>query len=166
MWFVGTANNDDSTFSISDKVYDRAMVLNLDKKAIPFEAEGTEMKISSTHLMELMEKAQREYDLSDRNLRRIKKLDEYMIKTFHITFGNRIMKQIRAYVPVLVACGGTEVEALDDILSRKVFRKLESKNPVYVKQMAEGLCGYLDELFGEDKLPLCKETVRLIEQNV
>ena len=29
MWFVGTANNDDSTFAISDKVYDRAMVLNL-----------------------------------------------------------------------------------------------------------------------------------------
>ena len=166
MWFVGTANNDDSTFSISDKVYDRAMVLNLDKKAIPFEAEGRSMKISSTHLVELMEQAQREYEISDRNLRRIKKLDEYMIKTFHITFGNRIMKQIRCYVPVLVACGGTEVEALDDILSRKVFRKLESKNPVYVKQMAEGLCGYLDELFGEDKLPLCKETVRLIEQNV
>ncbi len=166
MWFVGTANNDDSTFSISDKVYDRAMVLNLDKKAIPFEAEGSAMKISSTHLTELMEKAQREYDISDRNLRRIRKLDEYMIKTFHITFGNRIMKQIRSYVPVLVACGGTEVESLDDILSRKVFRKLESKNPVYVKQMAEGLCGYLDELFGEDQLPLCKETVRLIEQNV
>ena len=166
MWFVGTANNDDSTFSISDKLYDRAMVLNLDKKASPFEAEGSSMKISSTHLTELMEKAQREYEISDRNVRRIKKLDEYMIKTFHITFGNRIMKQIRSYVPVLVGCGGTEEEALDDILSRKVFRKLESKNPVYVKQMAEGLCGYLDELFGEDKLPLCKETVRLIEQNV
>ena len=24
-WFVGTANNDDSTFTITDKVYDRAM---------------------------------------------------------------------------------------------------------------------------------------------
>ena len=166
MWFVGTANNDDSTFSISDKVYDRAMVLNLDKKATPFEAEGNPKKISSTHLEELMAKAQREYDISDRNLRRIKKLDEYMIKTFHITFGNRIMKQIRCYVPVLVACGGTELEALDDILARKVFRKLESKNPVHVKQMADGVCAYLDELFGEDKLPLCKETIRLIEQNV
>ncbi len=166
MWFVGTANNDDSTFSISDKVYDRAMVLNLDKKATPFEAVGNPKKISSTHLEELMAKAQREYDLSDRNLRRIKKLDEYMIKTFHITFGNRIMKQIRCYVPVLVACGGTELEALDDILARKVFRKLESKNPVHVKQMADGVCAYLDELFGEDKLPLCKETIRLIEQNV
>ncbi|MBD5584033.1 MAG: AAA domain-containing protein [Clostridia bacterium] len=166
MWFVGTANNDDSTFSISDKVYDRAMVLNLDKKATPFEAVGECKKISSTHLEELMAKAQREYDISDRNLRRIKKLDEYMIKTFHITFGNRIMKQIRCYVPVLVACGGTELEALDDILARKVFRKLESKNPVHVKQMADGVCAYLDELFGEDKLPLCKETIRLIEQNV
>ncbi len=166
MWFVGTANNDDSTFSISDKVYDRAMVLNLDKKATPFEAKGESRKISSTHLEELMARAQREYDISDRNLRRLKQLDEYMIKTFHITFGNRIMKQIRCYVPVLVACGGTEVEALDDILARKIFRKLESKNPVYVKQMADGVCAYLDELFGENSLALCKETIRLIEQNV
>ncbi|MDE6505595.1 MAG: AAA family ATPase [Clostridia bacterium] len=166
MWFVGTANNDDSTFSISDKVYDRAMVLNLDKKAIPFEAKGKSKKISATHLEELMQKAQREYGISDRNMRRIKKLDEYMIKTFHITFGNRIMKQIKSYVPVLAACGGTELEAMDDILARKVFRKLESKNPVYVKQMADGVCNYLDELFGENKLPLCKETIRLIELNV
>ena len=166
MWFVGTANNDDSTFSISDKVYDRAMVLNLDKKAIPFEAKGSRKKISSTRLQQLMSEAEKEYAISDRNRRRLKKLDEYMIDTFHITFGNRIMKQITTYVPVLVACGGTETEALDDILSRKVFRKLESKNPVYVKQMADGVCGYLDELFGEDKLPLCKETIRLIEQNV
>ncbi len=166
MWFVGTANNDDSTFSISDKVYDRAMVLNLDNKATPFDAKGSSKKISSTHLNELMRQAEREYAMSDRNRRRLKKLDEYMISTFHITFGNRIMKQITAYVPVLVACGGTETEALDDILSRKVFRKLESKNPVYVKQMADGVCAYIDELFGEDKLPLCKETIRLIEQNV
>ena len=167
MWFVGTANNDDSTFSISDKVYDRAMVLNLDKKAIPFEAETKgSMKISSTHLEALFQRAQREYGISDRNLRRLKKLDEYMIANFHLTFGNRIMKQITSYVPVLVACGGTELQALDDILSRKIFRKLESKNPVYVKQMADGVCSYLDEVFGEDKLPLCKEAIRLIEQNV
>ncbi len=167
MWFVGTANNDDSTFAISDKVYDRAMVLNLDKKAIPFEVkEYGKKKISAKRLEELFKRAQREFDITDRNLRRIKKLDEYMIKTFHITFGNRIMKQIRSYVPVIVACGGTELEAIDDILSRKVFRKLESKNPVYVKQMADGTRAYLDELFGENKLPLCKEQLKLIEQNV
>ena len=167
MWFVGTANNDDSTFAISDKVYDRAMVLNLDKKAEVFEAPETPtMSISVDHLYDLFAKAQKEFDLSDRNLRRIDKLDKYLIDTFHITFGNRIMKQIRAYVPVLVACGGTELEALDDILSRKVLRKLESKNPVYVRSQSEALCNFLDDLFGQDKMVLCKETIKNIEQNV
>lgn len=50
MWFIGTANNDDSTFAISDKVYDRAMVMNLDKKAKPFEVEGYKKeRISINH---------------------------------------------------------------------------------------------------------------------
>ena len=167
MWFIGTANNDDSTFAISDKVYDRAMVLNLDKKAKVFEVEKCEhVRVSSTYLQTKMKEAQEEFALSDRNLRRIKKLDEYLIKTFHLTFGNRIMKQIQAYVPVLVACGGSELQALDDILSRKVFRKLEAKNPVYVKQESDALCNFLDDLFGIDKMPLSKEAIRTIEQNM
>jgi RNAse (barnase) inhibitor barstar len=167
MWFIGTANNDDSTFAISDKVYDRAMVLNLDTKAEIFEAEETKpIKISIDHLEALFKKAEKEYAISDRNLRRIAKLDQYLIQTFHLTFGNRIMKQIRTYVPVLVACGGSELDALDDILSRKVLRKLESKNPVYVRSQADNLCNYLDDLFGQDKMALCKEAIRSIEQNV
>ena len=167
MWFVGTANNDDSTFAISDKVYDRAMVLNLDTKAEVFD--GVDVgccEISIDHLYDLFKKAQKEFEISDRNLRRIKKLDKYMVDTFHITFGNRIMKQIKAYVPVLVSCGGTELDAIDDILSRKVLRKLESKNPVYVRAQSEALTNYIDDLFGADKMPLCKEAIKQIIQNV
>ena len=167
MWFIGTINNDDSTFAISDKVYDRAMVLNLNTKARPFEAPNTgSHKISAEQLQGLFQKAQKEYKISDRNLRRIQALDKYMIDNFKLTFGNRIMKQIKSYVPVIVGCGGTELQALDDIMSTKVFRKLEAKNPVYVRQMADNVCAYLDELFGIDKMPLCKEAIRLIEQNI
>ena len=167
MWFIGTINNDDSTFAISDKVYDRAMVLNLNTKARPFDAPKTEShKISAEQLQTLFSKAQKEYSISDRNLRRIQALDKYMIEHFKLTFGNRIMKQIKSYVPVIVACGGTELQALDDIMSTKVFRKLEAKNPVYVRQMADNMCAYLDELFGIDKMPLCKEAIRVIEQNI
>ena len=166
MWFIGTANNDDSTFAISDKVYDRAMVLNLDTKADVFEGEPSEgQKVSIDHITELFASAQKEFKLSARNLRRIRQLDKYLIQTFHITFGNRIMKQIEAYIPVLVACGGTELDGIDDILARKVLRKLEAKNPVYVKSQSEALCNYLDELFGSDKMPLCKEVIHNIEQN-
>ena len=38
---MGTANNDDSTFSVSDKVYDRAFTINLDSKGVPFDAPPT-----------------------------------------------------------------------------------------------------------------------------
>ena len=166
MWFMGTANNDDSTFAISDKVYDRAMVMNLDRKCEEFEAESAEpIKISLGHWERLTKEAREDYELTDRNERRIRKLDEYLIEHFRITFGNRIMKQIRGYVPVCIACGGEELGAIDDILSKKVLRKLEAQNPVYVKSMADGLCNYLDELFGTDKMPLCKEYLHRLERN-
>ena len=166
MWFMGTVNNDDSTFAISDKVYDRAMVMNLDIKCEPFEAEKCmPIKLSSERWEELAAEAREDYEITDRNLRRISKLDEYLIETFRITFGNRIMKQIKGYVPVMIACGGSELDAIDDILSKKVLRKLEAQNPVYVKSMAEPLCNYLDELFGQDKMPLCKDYLHRLERN-
>ncbi len=166
MWFIGTANNDDSTFAISDKVYDRAIVLNLDNKAVPFDGKDIpEEKITSDYLERQFNSARKEYKISSRNERRLELLDKYLIEKFHITFGNRIMKQIKAYVPVLVSCGGTEIDALDDIISRKILRKLESKNPVYVKSQAQSLCNFLDDLFGVDKMINCKNTILTIEQN-
>ena len=166
MWFIGTANNDDSTFAISDKVYDRAMIMNLDKKSTWFEAPETSgVKLSMKRWEQLVKRAKSEYKLTQRNRKRIRKLDEYMIENFHITFGNRIMKQINCYVPVLIACGGTELEAIDDILSKKVLRKLEAQNPIYVRNSAEGLRSYLDEVFGQDKMPRCKAYLTHLERN-
>ena len=166
MWFIGTANNDDSTFAISDKVYDRAMVMNLDQKSEPFTAPKTKsVHVTAEKFMSLADEAMKEYAITKRNMRRLEKLDEYMIKVFHITFGNRIMKQIKTYIPVFVACGGEELDALDDILAKKVLRKLEMQNPVYIRSVVDGFCDYLDELFGENKMQLCKEYVRRLKKN-
>lgn len=166
MWFIGTANNDDSTFAISDKVYDRAMIMNLDSKAEPFTAPRVKRThISAEKFKELTQSALREYKMTKRNARRLDKLDKYMIETFHTTFGNRIMKQIKTYIPVYVGCGGEELEALDDILAKKVLRKLEMQNPVYIKNAAEGFCMYLDELFGVDNMPQCKAFMRRLAKN-
>ena len=166
MWFIGTANNDDSTFAISDKVYDRAMVMNLDQKAEVFEAEdASPVYMSKTHWEVIVKEALEEYALSERNRRRLAMLDEYLVEKFRITFGNRIMKQINQYIPVCLACGGNELDALDDILARKVLRKLESQNPVYVRSAADGLCSYLEELFGSDHMTLCRDYLRRLERS-
>ena len=166
MWFIGTANNDDSTFAISDKVYDRAMVLNLDTKSERYVAPKTaNVHISYRQFEKLVQEAIEEYDVSERNKKRLEMLDKYLIDHFHITFGNRIMKQIRTYIPVYISCGGDELDALDDILSKKVIRKLETQNPIYLRNTAEGLIAYLDELFGQDRMTICKDHIRRLERN-
>ena len=166
MWFIGTANNDDSTFAISDKVYDRAMVLDLDRKAERFVAPKTErICLSAERFAKLTETAMQEYAVSSRNRKRLQMLDQYLIEHFHITFGNRIMKQINTYIPVYIACGGDELIALDDILAKKVIRKLETQNPIYLRNAAEGLLGYLDELFGTEHMLACKDAIRRLRRN-
>lgn len=166
MWFIGTANNDDSTFAISDKVYDRAMVLNLDQKADPFVGKRVKrLHLSKEHFEKLIKDAKNEYEITERNKKRIKLLDEYLIENFNITFGNRIMKQIREYVAVYVACGGDELVAIDDIISKKVLRKLETQNPIYVRSATPAFINFLDELFGEEKMHLCKTYMHKLERN-
>ncbi len=167
MWFIGTANNDDSTFAISDKVYDRAMIMNLDSKCEPFVAPKTgNSHVSAKQFERMAARAMQEYEITARNMRRLEALDNYLIEHFHITFGNRIMKQIRCYIPVFVACGGDELEALDDILSKKVLRKLEMQNPIYLRNASAGLCSYFDELFGDDRMPLCKDFMARLQRNI
>ena len=166
MWFIGTANNDDSTFAISDKVYDRAMIMNLEKKTTVFVPEDVDgMNISYKYFESLVKKARKRYGITDRNLRRIRELDEYMVENFHITFGNRIMKQIKQYVATYIACGGSELEAIDDIISKKIMRKLETQNPVYIRNSIDGLCNRIDEIFS-DGMVLTKEYLRRLERTI
>ena len=166
MWYIGTANNDDSTFAISDKVYDRAMIMNLDKKAEPFVPSPTQsLALSCDHLHKLYTAAMGEFSLTRRCQRKLQLLDEYMVEHFHVTFGNRIMKQIKQYVPIYIACGGQELDALDDIFAKKILRKLESQNPVYIRNAAEGLISQLDDLFGSDNMAMCKDYLKRLRNN-
>ena len=166
MWFIGTANNDDSTFAISDKVYDRAMILNLDNKCEPFKGKtSSNLHLSAKDFDRLVQNAQIENSLTERNKAKLKELDDYLTKHFQVTFGNRIMMQINKFVPTYIGCGGEELDALDDILSKKILRKLEMKNPIYVKNGADGLIDKLNELFGEDSMPRCKQYIHVIVNN-
>ena len=153
VWFVGTANNDDSTLAISDKVYDRAFVIEMDRRSLPFNAPETKKKrISAERLESLFAAARAETKVSDETKNKLAALDEYLISGFQITFGNRIMRQTENFIPVYIACGGTETEALDIMIRGKIMRKLEALNPVYVRAHAEGLVEEINRLFGRGAL--------------
>ncbi len=167
MWFVGTANNDDSTFAISDKVYDRAMIIDLEKGAIPFTPDENVSRLHITYneFVRLADNAQRGYQLTRRNERRLRELDEHLISKYQITYGNRIMRQLRSYVSVYVSCGGDELDALDDIICKKVLRKLSYKDMSQIRKDLKATSKYLEKLFGTDKMPVCREFLAQLSRN-
>lgn len=139
VWFIGTANKDESTFEITDKVYDRAQVMNfknrakgtkldkdIEKKFIPY---GT--------LKTLFNKAKKEFDFDCASNPAINDIDDYLKAHFKVSFGNRILDQINKFVPVYVAASFVSkpkneaeenvyiYEALDYQITNKVLRKLE-----------------------------------------
>ena len=154
MWYVGTANNDDSTFTITDKVYDRAIPIELNERAEAFECEPqSECHISCEHLQEMFERAKEEHAISEETLDMMEKLDQYLQTRFKLAFGNRIIKQMYDFIPVYVACGGTELGGMDYIISRKVLKKFESLNVNFVRDEIKGLIEYIEKIFGQGNMP-------------
>ena len=167
MWYVGTINNDDSTFMITDKVYDRAMPIAIDDKCEAFEAPDTEpLKIGYKYLDNTFKTAMKDNEVSEETLDKVAKLDRYVIDHFRLSFGNRIVKQLREFVPVFVGCGGTEVAGIDYVIAHKILRKFEQLNLAYIKDEIDGLISYLEELFGKDKMPECKAYLLRLKKTI
>lgn len=129
-WFIGTANKDDSTFTITDKVYDRSVILNFEDKGKPDpnleNEESSPINITSDAFNKLLSKA-KVMSKDDKDLleKMVGNLDKTIKELFNITFGNRIENQLEVFVPVYMACGGTMEEAVDVMFARKVMRKLD-----------------------------------------
>lgn len=159
-WFIGTANKDDSTFTITDKVYDRATPIVINNKAELIDCDYTNnVQMTFDYLDELFKKAQAEITMSTKVMDSFKKVDEYIQQNFKIAFGNRIMKQIKLFVPVYVACGFTEVQGLDYMLANKILRKFKSLNLSFLHNELDGLIELLDKLFGKNSFKVSIEYI-------
>jgi hypothetical protein len=164
LWFVGTANNDDSTFTITDKVYDRAIPIELNERADAFECDPQPVcQITCAHLQELFARAKVEHPISQATLDKMEKLDSYLQTRFKLAFGNRIIKQMYDFIPVYVACGGTELGGMDYIIARKVLKKFESMNVSFVRDEIKGLISYMDKIFGKTNMQDSKDYLQRIQ---
>ena len=158
MWYIGTINNDDSTFMVTDKVYDRAMPIDINDKGEVFEPLDTPAQdINYSYLDNIFKKAIDENQVSAETLQKIEDMDNYVIKHFRIAFGNRIVAHMRKFVPVYVACGGTEVDGVDYFIARKILRKFEQLNISYIRDEIDGFIEFLDTTFGKGAMKECEE---------
>ncbi len=167
MWYIGTINNDDSTFAVTDKVYDRALPIDINDKGQVFDPIPTDaMNINSSYLEDLYAKAKAKNPLSAEMNKKIEEMDDYVIKHFRIAFGNRIVKQMGDFVSTYVECGGTEVDGVDYFIARKILRKFEQLNLAYIRDEIDGFIKFLDQEFGRENFNECKEYLLRLKKMV
>ena len=164
VYFVGTANKDDSTFTITDKVYDRAITIDFDNRNDSFNVNGdaSPINLSRSALAKLYQEAKnnKSYQMTDNDYQKFQTISDYIYDQFDITFGNRILIQISELVPVFVSCGGTKEEALDFLLSRKVISKIEGRFEEYVKNALRELLNLIHKTYGKDVLKRSEKTIQ------
>lgn len=163
VWFVGTANKDDSTFLISDKVYDRSTVIEFIEKG-QFDAnlkKEDPIFLNNDTFNSMLDDAVAKYKEHDKYMKLMNDLDKMVFDCFQVTFGNRIQNQLKRFVPVYVECGGTVEEAIDIVFSKKVLRKLEDR---YDQETKEGLEILLDNV--KTNNPKLVRTIETIEKMI
>ena len=167
LWYIGTINNDDSTFMVTDKVYDRATPIDINTKVLPFTCREQEaININSSFLETLFKEATEKFPVSDKGLADVAAIDNYVIEHFRIAFGNRIMKQLNVFVPVYVACGGSEIDAIDYFIAKKILRKFDQLSVALIRDEVDPFIAYLNKNFGKDVMKECIAYLQTVKKSI
>ncbi len=125
VWFVGTANHDETTKEFADKTYDRAHVMEIKRSEEKVSANGYQpISYSFNSLQERFDVVCQNEGQAITDI--FKKLSgsELMLELedIKIGWGNRLESHAKKFIPVYQATGGLLSEALDHLLATKLFR--------------------------------------------
>jgi chromosome segregation ATPase len=127
VWFVGTANHDETTNEFADKTYDRAHVMTLPRHEAGFKIEPKpKASFSYRSLMERFDGAvTQNADEVTELLAELTTgpLTSILQDRFDLGWGNRLERQAMRFVPVYIAAGGRKEDALDHLLASRLFRR-------------------------------------------
>lgn len=170
VWFIGTANHDETTMEFADKTYDRAHVMVMERNAK--EPSYNKVRAGSAHwsaedlrnaFIEAQESAAGEKQATWVT-EKMHALKDVLKSEFDVSFGNRLERQIRDFVPVVCAAGGTKELALDHLLATKIVRKGKITGLFGVQE--DSLVKLKDEIQKNLKLDENSATIRLIDQDI
>lgn len=135
VWFVGTANHDETTTAFADKTYDRAHVMELPRHP-PSNGAGSvtpspRPPVSCNALRAMFNGATKARASEVKQARdwfdHKDGLGPLLGKEFRLAWGNRLERDIERYVPVVCEAGGGVGEAVDHLLQTKLLRKLRGR---------------------------------------
>jgi MoxR-like ATPase len=134
VWFVGTANQDETTTGFADKTYDRAHVLE-PTKVEPFSGgQATTLPTAAEWLQESFDKACKTHAEPSKKARKWiaerSPVADALRDHGRIALGNRLDHQLDRFVPASIAMGGKLGDAVDEVLASRVLRKLKDRHEI------------------------------------
>ena len=169
VWFIGTANHDETTKDFADKTYDRSHVMEFPRHPeafisrplhspapIPQEAfEAVFNRAANTHK-----------DAAFRAKTFLEKSLTQQLAKLGLGWGNRLENQMNRFVPVIIEAGGTLGEATDHILATKLLRKLRGRFDLGAKQLEEFQTHLIQEWDKFDKPNLPVNCYEVLEREI
>lgn len=139
VWFVGTANNDETTVRFAPKTYDRAHVLELPSKPVAFEP-GDPRPVAPVSMKGLTagfdDAVLRFGHMTDQVLDFFEReIGDRLREDFGAAWGPRLRRQAERFVPVTVAANGDAGEAADHLLATKILRSLSGRIEIPATQL-------------------------------
>jgi hypothetical protein len=128
VWFIGTANHDETTFEFADKTYDRAHVMELPRNESRFDINKALMPTSYSYssLEKCFDTAETTYKSDVDNIMEHLNHSDFvstLADGLGVSWGNRLERQATRFISTLIASGGSAGEALDHLLATKVLRQ-------------------------------------------
>lgn len=170
VWFIGTANHDETTMEFADKTYDRAHVMIMYRSTQ--KPNYTRVGKGAAHwaasdLRDAFKEAQVSSvgkSNADWVKNQLDSLKDILKKEFDTSFGNRLERQIDNFVPVVCAAGGSKELALDHLIATKIIRRGKITGLFGVQK--ESLETLRDEILTGIGLKAESQTIKLLEQDI
>ena len=172
VWFVGTANHDETTLEFADKTYDRAHVLELPHEPpndIHDHDRVVPTRLSFSELQGAFALAQKNHGKEAEKAKAyfLEYVEPVLSDEFGVGIGNRLKKrQIGQFVPVFLAAGGSIGQAIDHLLVTRALRRvvgLHDTNGEQFRALSKALKGGWAKLGSKD---LPSRTIRLMEKEI
>ena len=140
VWFVGTANMDETTKDFADKTYDRAHVMELPRQPSSFVGRLYDRKLPISHHL-LRQAFQSATGDSHPKLKKFldlleKRLGGLLATEFQIGWGNRLERYVSNFIPVYTASGGSLGEAVDHVIATKILRRIRNRHDLDKEPLA------------------------------
>lgn len=166
VWFIGTANHDETTLQFAPKTYDRANILEMPINIEKFKIESVDFsKVSILNKEFINYISSQKWQENNKSLNYLEKNFKTICNKFGIGWGNRLEKQIKLFIPVFIALGGNEANALDHIIASKILRSIKGRYDLQestLKEMEDELATNFKNEFGED----AKKSLKIVNDEI